>query len=65
MTAVAVPAAGSYVAGQGLEFSVQLDEAVLVDTADGAPRLAVTLDNGRVVYADYVSGSAATPWCSA
>ncbi|QPG62359.1 DUF4347 domain-containing protein [Pseudomonas sp. BIGb0427] len=57
VTAVAVPAAGSYVAGQGLEFSVQLDEAVLVDTADGAPRLAVTLDNGRVVYADYVSGS--------
>ncbi|QBF26461.1 DUF4347 domain-containing protein [Pseudomonas tructae] len=57
VTAVAVPAAGSYVAGQGLEFSVQLDETVLVDTGDGAPRLAVTLDNGRVAYAEYVSGS--------
>ncbi|NIE74160.1 DUF4347 domain-containing protein [Pantoea sp. Ap-967] len=57
VTGVTVPASGTYVAGQQLDFTVNTDEAVLVDTGDGAPRLAITLDNGRVVYADYLAGS--------
>ncbi|WKY30959.1 DUF4347 domain-containing protein [Pseudomonas donghuensis] len=60
VTAVQVPANGTYVAGQTLDFTVQLDEAVLVDTADGLPRLAISLGNGRVAYADYLSGSGST-----
>lgn len=58
VTSVGVPASGTYVAGQTLDFTVNTDEAVLVDSGDGNPRLAITLDNGRVVYADYLSGSA-------
>ncbi|MFG6456458.1 DUF4347 domain-containing protein [Pelomonas nitida] len=57
VTAVAVPASGTYVAGQHLDFSVNLSEAVVVDTSGGTPRLAVTLDTGGTIYADYLSGS--------
>ncbi|MBR7522572.1 DUF4347 domain-containing protein [Pseudomonas juntendi] len=57
VTHVAVPVSGTYVAGQYLDFIVSTDEAVLVDTGDGAPRLAITLDDGRVAYADYLAGS--------
>ena len=59
VTSVDVPAGGTYTAGQHLDFIVHLDEPVLVelDDGDGMPRLAVTLDNGRVAYADYLSGS--------
>ncbi|ANG62755.1 hypothetical protein A8C75_09855 [Marinobacterium aestuarii] len=60
VTSVAVPADGTYVAGQSLDFTVNLSEAVLVDTTGGTPRLAVTLDVGGTVYADYVSGSGST-----
>ncbi len=54
---VSVPANGTYVAGQNLDFTVNFDEAVTVDTGGGVPRLAVTLDTGGTVYADYLSGS--------
>ena len=57
VASVSVPAAGTYVAGAQLDFVVNTDEAVLVDNGNGNPRLAITLDNGRVVYADYLSGS--------
>ena len=57
VSSVDVPASGTYVAGQHLDFTVRTNETVLVDSGDGNPRLAITLDNGRVVYADYVSGS--------
>ncbi|NER66273.1 hypothetical protein G3436_23445 [Pseudomonas sp. MAFF212427] len=57
---VNVPADGTYVAGQHLDFTVNLNEAVLVGTANGVPRLAVTLGDGSVVYADYLSGSGST-----
>ncbi|MDU9393786.1 DUF4347 domain-containing protein [Pseudomonas sp. zfem002] len=60
VSSVGVPPAGTYVAGAQLDFTVNTSEAVLVDTGDGAPRLAITLDNGRVVYADYLSGSGGT-----
>jgi len=60
VTSVTVPASGTYTAGSTLDFKVNTDEAVLVDSGDGNPRLAITLDNGRVVYADYLSGSGST-----
>ncbi|MFV3307729.1 Ig-like domain-containing protein [Pseudomonas sp. NY15181] len=57
VTSVSVPANGTYVAGQNLDFTVNLSEAVTVDTSTGAPRLAITLDGGRTVFAQYLSGS--------
>ncbi|HDS1679051.1 TPA: DUF4347 domain-containing protein [Pseudomonas putida] len=60
VVSVDVPASGTYVAGQTLDFIVNTDEAVLVDSGNGNPRLAITLDNGRVVFADYVSTSGGT-----
>jgi len=57
VTSVSVPANGTYVAGQNLDFTVNLSEAVIVDTTGGTPRLAVTLDTGGTLYADYLSGS--------
>jgi hypothetical protein len=54
---VGLPADGTYVAGQALDFTVNFSESVTVDTSGGTPRLAVTLDNGGTVYADYVGGS--------
>ncbi|WP_315122622.1 Ig-like domain-containing protein [Comamonas antarctica] len=54
---VGVPAAGTYVAGQNLDFSVNFSEAITLDTSGGTPRIAVTLDTGGTVYASYVSGS--------
>ncbi|HVY22476.1 MAG TPA: Ig-like domain-containing protein [Steroidobacteraceae bacterium] len=57
VTSVAVPANGTYVAGQNLDFTVNFDENVVIDTTGGTPRVAITLDTGGTVYADYVSGS--------
>ncbi|QOT80597.1 hypothetical protein F7R26_024500 [Cupriavidus basilensis] len=54
---VSVPANGTYIAGQNLDFIVNYSEAVVVDTTGGTPRIAVTLDTGGTVYASYVSGS--------
>ncbi|WP_052659165.1 DUF4347 domain-containing protein [Pseudomonas sp. LFM046] len=60
VTSVTVPANGTYVAGQNLDFTVNLSEAVTVDTTGGTPRIAITLDGGGTVFADYVSGSGTT-----
>ncbi|MBX3619149.1 MAG: DUF4347 domain-containing protein [Rhizobacter sp.] len=56
VTSVGVPANGSYVAGQSLDFTVSLSETISVDTAGGTPRLAIDM-GGTTVYADYVAGS--------
>jgi len=56
VTGVAVPPDATYVAGQNLDFVVDLSEAVVVDTAGGTPRLAVDI-GGTTRYAEYVSGS--------
>jgi Ca2+-binding RTX toxin-like protein len=53
---VSVPADGTYVASQNLDFTVNLSEAVIVDTTGGTPRLAITIGSGTV-YANYISGS--------
>ncbi|MGR7921644.1 DUF4347 domain-containing protein [Zobellella denitrificans] len=57
VASVSVPANGTYVAGENLDFTVNFNEAVLVDTAGGTPRIAITLDSGGTLYADYLSGS--------
>lgn len=54
---VSVPPDGSYVAGQNLDFTVNFNENVVVDTSGGTPRIAVTLDTGGTVFAQYLSGS--------
>jgi hypothetical protein len=60
VTSVDVPANGTYVAGDTLDFTVNFDEAVTVDTTGGIPRLAITLDTGGTVYANYLMGSGST-----
>ncbi|WP_237149828.1 beta strand repeat-containing protein, partial [Metapseudomonas otitidis] len=60
VTSVGVPANGTYLTGNTLDFTVNFDEAVTVDTSGGTPRLAITLDTGGTVYANYVSGSGGT-----
>ncbi|WP_313569836.1 DUF4347 domain-containing protein [Comamonas terrigena] len=57
VTSVDVPAHGTYLAGQNLDFTVHLDEVVYLNTAGGTPRIEVTLDNGTTAYATYLSGS--------
>ena len=57
VTSVSVPANGTYIAGQNLDFTVNWDEAVNVDTAGGTPYIELTLDTGGTVNASYVSGS--------
>jgi len=57
VTAVSVPGNGTYVAGQNLDFTVQMSETVVLDTSNGSPRLEVTLDNGQKAYATYLSGA--------
>ncbi|SDM12851.1 Ig-like domain-containing protein [Oryzisolibacter propanilivorax] len=57
VTSVAVPADGTYVAGQILDFTVNFSESISVDTSGGTPRLAVTPETGGTAYAQYVSGS--------
>lgn len=57
VSSVSVPANGTYVAGQNLDFTVNFSEAVTVDSSGGTPRIAVTLDTGGTVFADYLSGS--------
>ncbi|OEZ64928.1 Mo-co oxidoreductase dimerization domain protein [Janthinobacterium sp. HH103] len=53
---VAVPANGTYYSGGALDFTVNFDEAVLVDTTGGTPRIALVV-GATTRYADYVSGS--------
>jgi hypothetical protein len=53
---VSVPANGSYGVGQHLDFTVNFDEAMTIDTSGGTPRIALTV-GGSTVYADYASGS--------
>ncbi|WP_370562533.1 autotransporter domain-containing protein [Luteimonas sp. C3_2_a3] len=56
VTSVSVPADGRYLAGDALDFTVHLSEAVIVDTAGGTPYLELTVGStSRQV--SYVSGS--------
>jgi hypothetical protein len=57
VSSVAVPANGTYVAGNHLDFTLNMSEAVTVNTAGGTPYLSVTLDTGGTIRADYIAGS--------
>jgi hypothetical protein len=57
VTSVGVPADSTYIAGQNLDFTANFDSAITVNTGGGTPRIAITLDTGGTVYADYLSGS--------
>ncbi|MFC5475427.1 Ig-like domain-containing protein [Paraherbaspirillum soli] len=57
VVSVGVPAAGTYLAGQTLDFTVNFDQAVIVGAGGTGPRIALTLADGGTVYADYVAGS--------
>ncbi|WP_407715694.1 Ig-like domain-containing protein [Comamonas testosteroni] len=57
VTSVSVPASGTYVAGQSLDFTVNFSENVTVDATSGIPRIAVTFDTGGTVFAQYLRGS--------
>jgi len=56
VTSVSVPANNTYAIGDALTFVVNFDEAVVVNTAGGTPRLAITIGE-TVRYVDYVSGT--------
>ncbi len=47
VTSVGIPASATYVAGQNLDFTVNLSEAVIVNATGGTPRIAVTTGYGR------------------
>ena len=57
ISGVALPANGTYVPGQALDFTVSFDRAVTVDTANGTPSLPLSLDSGGALAAAYRSGS--------
>lgn len=54
VSSVSVPANGTYVAGQNLNFTINFSENVLVA---GTPRIPITLNTGGTVFANYVSGT--------
>jgi uncharacterized protein YfaP (DUF2135 family) len=56
ITSVSGPAAGTYIVGQNLDFTVQFDDTVVVNTAGGTPRLVLTIGS-TTQYATYLSGS--------
>jgi hypothetical protein len=56
VTSVAVPAAGTYLEGTSLTFTVTYTLAV---TVTGVPRIPLTI-GGATLYADYVSGTGTT-----
>ena len=59
VSSAAVPANGTYIAGQNLVFTVNFNENINVDTTGGTPRIA--LDIGGVTrYATYLSGTGTT-----
>lgn len=53
---VAVPANNTYKAGQNLDFTVNYNENIIVDTTDGTPSIALTI-GATTWYATYQSGS--------
>ncbi|WP_156420244.1 DUF4347 domain-containing protein, partial [Rheinheimera sp. EpRS3] len=59
---VNVPANATYIAGQNLDFVVNIAAVsdVVVDTSGGTPRIALTV-GATTRYASYISGSA-SPW---
>jgi hypothetical protein len=59
ITSVTGPAAGTYIVGQHLDFTVVFSEAVAVDTTGGTPQLVLTIGS-TTRYATYLSGTGST-----
>ncbi len=57
VAAMTVPANGTYIVGQNLDFTVTFTEPVIIDTTGGMPRIPITLTTGGTAYATYSSGS--------
>lgn len=57
VSTVSVPANGTYVAGQNLNFTVNYSEAVTVNTSGGTPYIPLILNTGGTVTAGYISGN--------
>ncbi|MGM8228467.1 Ig-like domain-containing protein [Cellvibrio sp. ARAG 10.3] len=62
VVSVSVPANATYIAGQNLDFTVNIAAGsdVVVNTTGGTPRIALTI-GATTRYASYISGSA-SPW---
>lgn len=58
-TSVSGPANGIYKAGDNLDFIVNFDKTVIVDTSGGIPYLSLTVGSS-MVHADYQTGSGTT-----
>lgn len=56
VTSVALPPNATYYAGDSLDFTVNFNESVHVDTSGGTPRIAIVV-GATTRYATYVSGS--------
>lgn len=56
VSSVSVPADNTYIAGDSLDFTVNTDESVTVDTGGGVPQIAITVGS-TTRHATYVSGS--------
>lgn len=56
VTDVVTPADSTYSAGENLDFTVNFDKNVDVNTSGGAPRLSITI-GASTQYANYLSGS--------
>ncbi len=56
VTSVAVPANGTYIAGQNLDFTINFDENITVVTTGGTPQLSITIGS-TTRQATYTTGS--------
>ncbi|WP_428742991.1 T9SS type A sorting domain-containing protein [Tenacibaculum sp.] len=56
VTSVSVPANATYITGQNLDFTVNFDENVTVNTTGGIPQIAITI-GATTRQATYISGS--------
>lgn len=57
VVSVVVPVDATYTLGQVLAFTVIFDQIVEVDDTGGAPRLAIDLNTGGTVFANYRAGT--------
>lgn len=56
VSSVTVPSAGRYVAGNNLDFTLNVSEILTLNTGGGVPRIPLTLGS-TTRYASYISGS--------
>ena len=57
ISSVTVPANGTYTGGNNLDFTVNYNQNVIVNTTGGTPYITLTLNTGGTRQASYVSGS--------